>query len=249
MMSNAVEDLHSQTTRPAIILCGPTASGKSTIADQLAELVQGRRIVETAEASGLLDDHRRADLELLRKLEECRETAVIESAALPGLLPVNNTALIVHLTASAAVRGGRLSARSPKMSHAEAIGLVELTDAVLRDRLRDTWAIDTSPKAERWAADLVVGCPHPEVCVDETDCIDTVTFLIAAAFRVYEQYVSAAPRDDRLVAVDRIRTFTGTSYEHVQRCTPALINPTNPITPQAWRNRRRTELETRARSL
>lgn len=131
----------------------------------------------------LTDDQHRADLHLLQDMNVCCSPMVVETSTLPRLLRVDNTVLIVRLTASTPVRSQRLRTRSPGQTSTAATRLVELTDALARERTRAAWDIDVAePRAIRWTPDLVIGCPDPDGCSDKTACIEIVTALQSAAY-------------------------------------------------------------------
>lgn len=221
---------------PIVVLCGPTAAGKSTLAGRLAEAAELASADSTAPGP-TTDEQRLADLALLRALEG---PCVVESTTLPHLLPVDNHALVVRLTASTPVRARRLRRRVPEMSRTEAHHLLDLADATTHRRLRSSWGIDLATPASRWRTDLILGCPDQQACTDETACTDTVAALLTAAFRVYVGYLAG---HDALALFTRIRRA---HPAYIRRCGPALIGPVREFTAAAWRTRTHTELERRA---
>ncbi len=232
--------------RPTVVLCGPVAAGKSTIAGRLVETTDLHHLsAEVSRQSSLMDDRRRSDLKLLRELGCDGRPVLVESSTLPGLLPVNNSALIIRMVASPPVRAHRLRVRIPRMSYAARYNLLEVTDAMTCRQARSAWGIDIADdRANRWGADLVIGCPEVDGCTDEPACLDIVVMLLAAAYAVYESYLDSATDGRDAVAV--FRDLCRTYFEHVRRCTPALLNPVTQLTPDAWRDRMANELERRA---
>lgn len=239
-----------KATQPAVVVCGPVASGKTTIARTLAEVATLERLPSSPEGERptvTSDEARLADLELLRRLSERDRPAIVESAALPHLLPVDNTALIVQLTASTPVRIRRLHTRWPGSTFNAARQLLELADATTRSKLRAAWGIDIAePRANRWRADLVLGCRHVRTCPDDNACTDIVATLLTAAYNVYENYVTTHPAVDGPDALQQFAHLRRTYPEHLRRCRAALTNPVAEFSATAWRNRMLTELDTRA---
>lgn len=217
---------------PVVVLCGPTASGKTTIAGRL-ELDS----IDVTPSGHTTDEQRLADLALLRELDS---PCVVESTALPHLLPVDNHALVVRLTASTPVRARRFRRRQPNISRTEAHHLLDLADATMHRQLRSSWGIDLATPATRWRTDLILGCPDQQACTDESACTDTVTALLTAAFQVYVGYLTG---HDALALFTRIRRA---HPAHIRRCGPALIGPVREFTAAEWRTRTHTELERRA---
>lgn len=223
---------------PIVVLCGPTAAGKTTLAGRLAQATSVANL-DPAPSGPTTDEQRLADLALLRALDG---PCVVESTALPHLLPVDNHTLVVRLTASTPVRARRFRHRKPEMSQTEAHHLLELADVTTHRQLRSSWGIDIATPASRWRTDLILGCPDQQTCPDEATCTDTVAGLLTAAFQVYVGYLTSDPAD----ALDRFTSLRRAHPAHVRRCGPALIGPVHEFTPAAWRTRTHTELERRA---
>ena len=237
-VSRATTQRNIRAALPTVVLCGRAVTGKSTLAARLASAASLERL-RTVEQPRTTDERRRADLALLRALDR---PSVVESAALPHLLPVDNHALIVQLTASTPVRAQRLRSREPAMSESEAHHLLELTDATNHGQLRTSWGIDVAGQGHRWRADLVLGCPHSRVCKDETGCTTIVAELLTAAYRAYTHYLTGQAPD----ALARFTALRRQHPRHVRRCGPALLGPVPEFTAAAWRTRMHTELERRA---
>jgi len=236
--------------QPIVIVCGPTASGKSTIASNLAEVAELEQPPTTSNddrGPGTSDDTRLADLTLLRWLADRDRPAIVKSASIPRLLAVDNTALIVQLTASPPVRARRLQKRWPNSTYAEARHLLELTDATTCTELRSSWGIDISEsRGNRWRADLVIGCPQVRTCDDERACTETVTDLLTAAYGIYENYVTANPAIEGPDALELFAHLRHTYPRYVRRLRPALVGPVREFTADAWRNRTLGELDARS---
>jgi cytidylate kinase len=242
------EDL-LDTSQPKVVVCGLTASGKSTFATRLAKIADLEHLPGPPggeHVRGTSDEVRQADLALLDRLVDRDRPTIVESAALPYLLPVHNTALIVRLTASTPVRAHRLQTRTSS-SHAEARHQVELTDATMCARLRSTWGIDIADsRANRWRADLVLGCPHLRECPTEETCRDIVTVLLAGAYHVYENYVTSAPAADSSDATAQFNHLRRTFPAHLRRYRPALIERSTEFSAAEWRHRMLGEVNRRA---
>lgn len=240
-------DTTLKTPQPAVVVCGPTASGKSTIAGNLAETAVLQQLPRGERSPGTSDEARLADLALLHQLATRDDPVVVESTALARLLPVDNTVLIVQLTASTPVRTRRLQTRRPSIALAAARHLLELTDTTICAGLRAVWGVDISDfQANRWRADLVVGCPHVRECDDEIACTEIVTALVTAAYHVYENYFPVDPAMTSEDATNRLSHLCRKYPAHARRCRPALIRPVTEFTIAAWRNRMRNELDQRA---
>jgi cytidylate kinase len=239
-------DTTLKTPQSAVVICGPTASGKSTIAGNLAEAAVLEQL--HGECSlGTADEARLVDLALLRQLTTRDHPVVVESPALARLLPVDNTVLIVQLTASTPVRTQRMQTRRPDTTFAEARHLLELTDTTACASLRATWGVDISDsQANRWRADLVVGCPHVRECSDELACTEIVTTLVTAAYNVYENYLTTDPAVSGEDAIKQFIHLCRMYPAHARRCRPALIRPVTDFTVAAWQNRMLNELDQRA---
>jgi len=248
----------SVTPNPLVVVSGPTAAGKTTIAAALAQLADLEQ--HTAAPAEPLRDwlsvdaerhrprrsdvDRLADLTLLRAVSTSGRPRVAESAALPMLLPVDNAALLVRVTASPLVRGRRLHAAAPDLTFAEARVVVARRDFATCAALRTAWGVDLAERsAARWRADLVVGCPHEDECPDEAGCTENVTNLIAAAFGVYENYLAPTPAVGSVGLFGHLlKTYGG----YVRRCTPLLTGLAGDYDVRRWRDRLMVELEKRA---
>lgn len=243
-------DTTLQTPHPAVVICGPTASGKSTIAANLVETAVLEQLpsTRTSEHSAATSDEARlADLALLHQLITRDHPVIVESTALARLIPVDNTVLIVQLTASTPVRTRRLQTQQPNIAFAGARHLLELTDATICAGLRTTWGVDVSDsQANRWRADLVVGCPHVRECDDELACTEIVTTLVTAAYNVYENYLTTEPAVSSDDAIQQFTHLCRTYPTHARRCRPSLICPVTEFTVAAWQNRMLNELDQRA---
>lgn len=237
------------TPQPAVVVCGPTAAGKSTIARKLAEVANLAQPTGTDGeiARGTADQARLADLQLLRWIANNDRPAIVESAALARLLPVDNSALIVELTASTPVRTRRLQNRWPDSTYNQARQLLELTDATACAELRTNWGIDIAhPQANRWRADLVLGCPHVRACTDELACTEIVTTMLTAAYNVYENYLTSTPDVTGQEALAQFAQLLRRYPEHVRRCREALVGRVDQFSVDTWRQRMLGELDERA---
>jgi cytidylate kinase len=245
---------------PLVLVTGPTAAGKTTIAAALAELAELER--HAAPTEPILDwlsvdaeTHRPrrsevdrlADLTLLHTVSASGKPKIVESVALPMLLPVDNTALLVHVTASPLVRSRRILASEPDLTFAQARIVVARRDFATCVALRTSWGVDLAERsATRWRADLVVGCPHEDECQDEASCTENVTNLVTAAFGVYENYLTQQPALAGSEAVALFGHLLATYRGYVRRCTPLLIGLAGAYQVRRWQDRLRIELEKRA---
>jgi len=245
---------------PLVVVSGPTAAGKTTIAAALAELAELERHTAVTEPrrdwlSVDAESHRPrrsevdrlADLTLLHAVSTSGRARIVESAALPTLLPVDNVALLVHVTASPLVRGRRVLASTPDLTFAEARIVVARRDFATCVALRTSWGVDLAERsATRWRADLLVGCPHEDECPDEDACTENVTNLVAAAFGVYENYLTQQPALAGAEAVALFGHLLAKYRGYVRRCTPLLIGLAGAYQVSRWQDRLRIELEKRA---
>lgn len=254
-------------TAPLVVLSGPTAAGKSTAAAALAAAANidqltasdrlvtvlagqakadrlrswlstgtGSRRVRSAEAD------RATDLVLFTEVQCARRPLVVESAALPLLLPPNNAALIVRLAASLSVRAARLRRVLPKITDDEARIILTRKDRATRAALRSAWGLD--PGAEqpgRWRADLVVECPDSPDCPDEHACAAATAHLLLAAYSVYRRHLVNSPIADS-TDVDHLRALLTAGCGRVRRCTPLLTDPRS-FSESRWRRRLLIELD------
>lgn len=242
----ATPDDSVKTTRPIVVMSGPTASGKSTIARKLAEVANLER-PDREDVRGTSDEARLADLKLLRWLETRASPTIIESTALARLLPMGNSALLVQLTASTPIRTRRLQSRWSNSTYDQARQLLELTDATTCADLRSNWGIDVAqPQANRWRADLVLGCPHIRACADEGACTEIVATLATAAYNVYENYLANVLPVDGQEALAQFSRLLRMYPEHVRRCREALVGRVDEFSVDAWRQRMLGELDRRA---
>lgn len=234
-----------KTTRPIVVMSGPTASGKSTITRKLAEIANLEQPDAESER-GTSDQARLADLRLLRWLTNRDRPAIIESTVLARLLPVDNSALIVQLTASTPVRTRRIRSRWPDSTYTQARQLLELTDATACTELRANWGIDIAqPQANLWRADLVLGCPHVRTCPNEHTCTEIVTTMLTAAYNVYENYLTDTPGVAGEEALAQFAHLLRKYPEHVRRCREALVGRVDQFNVDAWRQRMLGELDQR----
>lgn len=164
----------------------------------------------------------------------------MESVTLPWLLAPDNTALVVRLAASAAVRAGRVRRLLPELTLSEARTIVDRKDHSGNAVLRSAWGIvPDGTWTARWRADLVVGCHPNHGCVNDTMCTDIIAELVEAAYLVYRCYLDGI---DASQAACDLRAKIAARSRHVQRCSPSLTEPTDAPTLSAWQHRLLFEL-------
>jgi hypothetical protein len=130
----------------------------------------------------------------------------------------------------------RATRRKPNLSETEAHHLVEFTDATTHRQLLKSWGIDVGTPANRWRADVVLGCPEREECTDENACIDAVTALLTSAYHVYAHYLNGHAGD----ALSRFTEVRRRHCAHIRHCGPALLGPVPEYSTTAWRTRMHT---------
>jgi hypothetical protein len=188
------------------------------------------------------DVDRKVDLAVLQELSASARPRVVESVALPMLLPVDNVALIVELTGSLPVRARRIRDQLPGVSLSQARTIVDRKDYATCVALRNSWGIDIGQRsAARWRVDLSVGCPHPEECPTETRCTKTVIAIVRAAVAVYRSFLS---HDSGQVVVE-FRKLVNANGGYVGRCMPLLLGPGSERTLPRWSRRLFAELQMR----
>lgn len=260
---------HVPTVSQLVVLSGPTATGKTTAAgalvaatgadrwtasDRLVAALSGGTKAERLR-SWLVQDtdvwrvrnadaDRATDLGLLLDVQRVRRPLVVESAALPLLLPPDNTALLVRLAASLAVRAARLRMLVPDLSDEQARTILRRKDRSTRAALRAAWGVDPDAvRAYQWRADLVVQCPDSAGCPNPAQCATVTAELIVAAYRVYRHYVATSLATVPAAAVDQLTELIGAHRARVRRCTPLLVDRTGPLSVARWRRRLVIELD------
>lgn len=249
---------------PLAVLTGWTATGKTTAATALAEATDLRRFAvsdrlvtalghqdkaarlrswltqdaDSCRISGPEID-RAIDLRVLDDLDSATEPLVVEAIALPWLLPpVNNTALVIRVEASLAVRVDRLRGLLPDLTDTEAETILTRKDAATRVALRAAWGIDpAAAEAANWRADLVLGCPERDGCPDGQACADATAQVITAAYQVYRHRLATT---DATAAEGWLRRAIDADPLRVLRCSPLLLGAAGHH--QSWRQRQLTEL-------
>lgn len=260
------------TPQPLVVLCGPTAVGKTTVAKELAKTASLLRVVgsdglvaalggastserllswldfESANDRSIRPDmDREVDLTLLRDLAADPRPKVVESVVLPMLLPVDNTALIIRLVASQPVRARRVCGLLPDVTFPQARTIVDRKDFATCVALRSSWGIDIAERsAPGWRTDLSVGCPHEAECPNETACTDTVTALVRGAFAVYQCFLTGGPQPETADAAAEFFVLSRAHQDYMGRCTPLLLGYGGEHTTRRWRHRLLFELETRS---
>lgn len=260
---------HVPAVSPFVVLSGPTATGKTTAAGALAAATgvdrwtASDRLVAAlaggAKAERLrswlvqdtdvrrvrsADADRATDLGLLTDVQQVQRPLVVESAALPLLLPPDNTALLVRLAASVMVRAARLRTLVPDLSDEQARTILQRKDRSTRAALRAAWGVDPEAvRACQWRADLVVQCPDTAGCPNPAQCAAITAELITAAYRVYRHYVAAGLATVPTAAVDHLTELIHAHRARVRRCTPLLIDRTGPLSVARWRRRLLIELD------
>jgi cytidylate kinase len=255
-------------TAPLVVVTGPTASGKSTIAaalaaaanmdrvtasDRLVAVLAGRVKADRLRSWLIADTDRRrtrnaeadraTDLVLLNEVQGARRALVVESAALPLLLAPNNTALIVRLAATIPVRAARLRRVLPDLTDDQARMIVIRKDRSTSAALRSAWGIDASAERPgRWRADLVLACPDSPRCPDERACAAAVAHLLAAAYAIYRRHLAGGPLSHSAVDVSRLHELIAADPARVRRCTPLLTDP-GTFSESGWRHRLLIELD------
>ena len=246
---------------PLVVLAGLSMAGKTTVATALAaatdldhwtpsELQKSELDEVTANRAGPGTDAVRAisseaadritALATLAEFEHAHRPLVVESAALPLLLPPNNIALIVRLSARLPVRIGRLRAIRPELSGSDARTILRGKDHATRATMRPAWGVDPEAVgACQWRADLVVHCPDPESCSDPRECSIITTDLVIAAYEVYRGYLTVSPA---ATTVHRLNELIGMNRKRIRRCAPLLTHPAAEFSVARWRNRLLIEL-------
>lgn len=260
---------HVPAVTPLVVVSGPTATGKTTAAaalaaatgverwtasDRLVAALSGGTKAERLRSWLVHDtDTRRArsadadratDLGLLADVQQVRRPVVVESAALPLLLPPDNTALLVRLAASLPVRAARLRLLVPALSEEQARTILTRKDRSTRAALRAAWGVDPEAvRACQWRADLVVTCPDPAGCPNPAQCAAITAELITAAYRVYRHYVAAGLASVPTAAVEHLTGLIDAHRTRVRRCTPLLTDRTGPLSVARWQRRLVAELD------
>jgi len=255
---------------PLVVLCGPTAAGKTIVAKELVEAARELELVPPSK--GLMtalsgdqwpdlvrtwlnsepgddppkrpDVDRRTDLALLRDLEIHSGARVVESAVLPMLLPAANTALVIRLTATPMVRARRIQDLVPEVTFQQACAIVDRKDFATCVAARAAWGIDIAERsAPRWRADLSVGCPHEFECPDENGCVDAVVALVRGAYAVYQCFLTGETFREWEQSMLHFKGLLSTHQLFVGRCSPLLIGSCREHTVAQWRHRLLFELD------
>lgn len=248
---------------PLVVVTGPTATGKTTTAtavasamglerhvasDRLVAVLQGRPkadrlrswLTQATDAHRVLSTEadRATDLSLLAAIQHARRPVVVESVSLPLLLPPNNSALIVRLSASSTVRAARVQRMLPELSRQEAQLIVRRKDKATRTAMRAAWGVDPgSVSAGHWRADLVVQCPGHDQSSEEQACAATTAQLVSAAYAVYRLYLTDGPLSAGTTAAERLRELIEEHRDHIGRCSPTLTDGAGPFTISRWQRR------------
>lgn len=250
---------------PLVVLAGPSVAGKTTVATALAaaadldhwtpsELQKSELDEVTTDRAGPGTDAVRAisseeadritALAMLAEFEHALRPLVVESAALPLLLPPNNLALIVRLSARLPVRIGRLRAIRPELSATAARTILRGKDHATRGTrgtMRPAWGVDPDAVgACQWRSDLVVQCPDAELCSDPRECAVITADLVIAAYEVYRGYLTVSPA---ATTVHRLNELIRANRTRIRRCTPLLTDPAAEFSVSRWRNRLLIELD------
>lgn len=247
---------------PLVVVTGWTAAGKSTLVDFLAgaglsrvagsavllpmlgEVVPDKvtrlRSWLSDPAAGLLRDggaDRLADLAVLRTVTDRPGGVVVESAgSVPLLLSPYNDALVIRLAASAAVRADRVRRLlGGTVTPPEAARIVQRKDATTASACLAAWGLDLYDATHQRRYDLILSCPHGNVCVDPGRCVQAVTAVADAACRVCCCYLAADP--DAATAAVAALTATVREYQPwVTWICPTLTNAAE-VSRQRWRDR------------
>lgn len=230
-------------TPARVLITGPTASGKSSLARSVASLV-GANLVseETLRPAGRtgMEADQLAAIEALRQLRHSSAPVVVEHPATHMQLEPINDALVIRLEATTSVRADRL-AHTAQLRHTsfhERDTYVRTTDRARRQAMRTALGVDLNARtAQQWRCDLVLACPDRHSCADPHNCKALTTQLAIAALEVYRHHLGTATvtqaRDAGKRLADLVRAHPG----RVRRCTAALTDLAAGTGLDRWRNR------------